>query len=409
MATIRPHNILVSIDIGTTKICTLVAQQLGTDQLEIIGIGQSPSYGLRKGIVVNMGQTIHSIKRAVKEAEIMAGITIESAYIGISGGHIHSISSQGIVPIKRGVVRKSDVSNAIVAARAIPIPEGQQVLHVLPQYFIIDSAEKIYDPVGLHGVRLEVQAHIIMGSITSVQNLVNCCEMAGITVKDIILEQLASAQAVLSKDERTLGVAMIDIGGGTADVALYQQESIRHTMVLPVAGNHFTNDIAIGLCTPLKEAEEIKRTYGLASKELLENDDLIEIEMIQGNKMRIIKRSDLVRIIEPRAQELLSLIYDKLVMHNLLDMMTTGVVLTGGGSLLKGMDSLAQRIFSMPVRIGMPRIAHDIPGSLENPIYATGYGLLLQALKKGCSNINIEGPLLKRIIMSMKSWVSDFF
>jgi len=408
MATLRHHKIIVSIDVGTTKICTLVAQCLGTDQLEIIGIGQAPSHGLRKGVVINVGKTVQSIKRSIKEAEIMAGIIIESAYVGISGGHIHSISSQGVVPIKRGIVRPSDISNAITAARAIPIPEGQQVLHVLPQYFIIDSAEKIHDPLDMQGVRLEVQAHIIMGSVASVQNLINCCEMAGVTVTDIILEQLASASAVLSNDELELGVIVIDIGGGTSDVALYQHGSIRHTMVLPVAGNHFTNDIAIGLHTPLEEAEQLKQTHGLATAQLIESNESIEIEMIQGSDKRTIKCRDLVRIIEPRATELLSIIHEELLKHNLTDIMSTGVVLTGGGSLLKGMDLLAQRIFAVPVRIGMPRIEHDIPGSLSNPMYSTGYGLLLQALKKQ-GIVYADGPLLKRIIMSMKSWVSDFF
>jgi len=407
MATIRSHNILVSIDIGTTKISTLVAQRLSNDQLEIIGIGKAPSQGLRKGIVVNIGQTVRSIKQAVKEAEIMAGLSIESAVIGISGSHIRSMSSQGIVPIKKGRVRQSDVANAIAAARAVPIPEGQQVLHVLPQYFVIDGTEKIADPIGMHGIRLEVQAHIIMGSITSVQNLVNCCETAGIMVTDVMLEQLASARAVLSNDELQLGVAMIDIGGGTSDVAIYQHGSIRHTMVLPIAGNHFTNDIAIGLRTPLEEAEELKQHYGLALAEQCVENKLIEIQRIQGGQTQKIRQYDLTRIIEPRATELLKIIRDELVKHNLIDMMTTGVVLTGGGSLLDGIDVVAQKIFGIPARIGIPRIMNDIPGSLEHPMYSTGYGLLLQALKK--NNNPIDGPILKRIVMSMKSWVSDFF
>jgi len=403
-----PHNILVSVDIGTTKICALVAQRLSNDQFEIIGIGKAPSHGLRKGIVVNVGQTVRSIKQAIKEAELIAGVTIESASIGISGSHIRSICSQGVVPIKKGIVHKSDVANALAAARAVPIPEDQQVLHVIPQYFIIDSTEKIHDPVGMHGVRLEVQAHIIMGSISSVQNLVTCCQTAGINVTDIILEQLASASAVLSKDEVELGVAMIDIGGGTSDVAVYQHGSIRQTMVLPVAGNHFTNDIAIGLRTPMEQAEMLKLTEGLAYLKLVDSTRTIEIEMIQGTQMRTIKQADLVRIIEPRAKELLHLIHEDLIKNNAMDMITTGIVLTGGGSLLKGMDMLAQKIFNVPVRIGMPKVENDIPGSLDNPMYATGYGLLIQTQKSDCLQF-ADGPMLKRIIISMKSWVSDFF
>ena len=264
MAKVFADRVVVSIDVGTTKICVLVAHVLDKDHIEILGVGKAPSDGLRKGVVVDIQKTIASIKAAVKEAELMADVTINTAAVGISGGHIQSTNSHGMVAIKHGEVKESDVANVMNAARAFAIPEGMQMLHVLPQFFIIDSREKVQNPVGMHGIRLEVQAHVIMGAIASVQNLVKCCEMAGVKVTDIILEQLASAEAVLCDDEREIGVAMLDIGGGTSDLAVYQNGNIRHTFVLPVAGNHFTNDVAVGLRTTIKDAERVKKEYGLA-------------------------------------------------------------------------------------------------------------------------------------------------
>ncbi|HSW73898.1 MAG TPA: cell division protein FtsA [Candidatus Limnocylindria bacterium] len=412
MGKLFSDRIVTAIDIGTTKICVIIAQHLDNGRVEILGIGKSPSDGLRKGVVVDVGKTIYSIKTAVKEAELMAGFAIESAYIGISGGHIQSLNSQGIVPIKRGEIRLTDIENVMSAARAIPIPEGQQILHVLPQYFVIDGHERVHYPLGMHGIRLEVNTHIILGAIASVQNLVKCCEMAGIKVKDIILEQLASAQAVLSPDERELGIAVLDIGGGTSDLALYQHGNIRHTMVLPVAGNHFTNDVAVGLRTTLKEAERIKHAYGYAALELLEKDELIEIEMVQGNQKHIVCVSELVGILEPRARELLVLVHKEITKHKLQPFMPAGLVLTGGSSLLRGMHDVAHKIFDIPVRIGHVRVTYDLPESLSSPMYATGYGLILYAVQqmhKELPGDTTQGPLSKRIAARMKSWVSDFF
>ncbi|MFC1842198.1 cell division protein FtsA [Candidatus Dependentiae bacterium] len=410
MAKVFSGRVITAIDVGTTKICVLVASQLDKDHIEIIGVGKAPSDGLKKGVVVDIARTVKSIKRAVKEAEIMSGHTIESAYVGISGGHIKSVNSSGAVPIKNGQVKQSDVTNVLEAAKAVPIKEGQQILHVLPQYFAIDSGDKLHDPVGMHGIRLEVQAHIITGGVSSVQNLIKCVESAGVKVKDIILEQLASAAAVLSDDERQLGVGVLDIGGGTADLALYQHGSIRHTMVLPVAGNHFTNDIAIGLRTTLSDAERIKKMHGIASLSLILEDELIEVEEVQGLSKRFISLSDLVSIIEPRARELLSIVHHEIATRELSTFVTSGFVITGGGSLLKGIEKVAQDTFAMPVRIGPPRLQFGISESLDSPIYATGYGMLLYALKKQAEHFNaIEGPVVKRVFLRMKSWVSDFF
>jgi len=410
MAKVFANRVITAIDVGTTKICVLVANQLDKDNIEIIGVGKAPSDGLKKGVVVDIARTVKSIKSAIKEAEIMSGQNIESAYIGISGGHIQSVNSSGAVPIKTGQVRKSDVKNVLEAAKAVPIKEGQQVLHVLPQYFVIDGGDNLHDPISMHGIRLEVKAHIITGAIASVQNLVKCCEATGVKVKDIILEQLASASAVLSEDERQLGVGVLDIGGGTADLALYQHGSIRHTMVLPVAGNHFTNDIAIGLRTTIDDAEKTKKLYGVASKSLIDEDELIEIEEVQGGSKRFVKLSDLVSIIEPRAHELLLIVRDEIITNQLQQFVTSGIVITGGGSLLKGIDILGEEIFDMPVRIGPPRLQFGVSESLDSPIYATGYGMLLYALKKHAESYNaISGPVVKRVFLRMKSWVSDFF
>jgi len=411
MAKLITGKTIVSIDVGTTKICVLVCQTLDNGACEIIGMGKSPSDGLRKGVVVDIAKTVMSIKNAVKEAELMAGMPIESASVGISGGHIHSCNSHGVVPLKNGQITAQDVANVLAAARAIPVPEGQQILHVLPQYFIIDGHERVQDPLGMHGIRLEVQAHIILGSIASVQNLVTCVESSGVKVSDIILEQLASADAVLSPDERQLGVAVLDIGGGTSDLALYQQGSIRHTMVLPLAGTHFTNDVAVGLRTTLKDAERIKKEHGMASLNLLGHDELLEVDTVYGEQKQHINKADLVAILEARAVEILTLVHQDITKHHLEPMMSTGLVLTGGGSLLPGIKEVAEQIFKVPVRIGHPRVSYIFPESLESPIYATGYGLLVHMMnrREHDSMDSLTGPLFKRILVRMKSWVSDFF
>ncbi len=410
MARLIKENVITAIDIGTTKICVLIARKMG-DQIEIIGIGKSPSHGLSKGVVVDVAKTISSITHAVKEAEMMANMPIESAYIGISGAHISSINSAGMVTIKQGQIKQSDVDGVLDAAKAIAIPEGRQILHVLPQYFVIDGTDQVQDPIGMHGVRLEVQAHIIMGAVSSVQNLVNCCQSAGISVNDIILEQLASADAVLSEDERELSVGIIDIGGGTSDVAFYKNSAVRHTMVFPVAGNHVTTDIAIGLRITKIEAERIKKRYGSAMRSLVESEELIEVEMMQGEDLQVVRLSDLVFIIESRMRELFNLVNNEIHRHQLQKFMTNGIVLTGGGSLLTGARQLAEEIFDCPVRIGKPRVLFDLVETLQSPLYATGYGLLVHVMRneKKIKMHLSEEPLTRRVFERMKLWVSDFF
>ena len=410
MAKVFSDRTIVAIDVGTTKICVLIAEVLGDDQIAIVGVGRAPSEGLKKGVVVNIGQTVNSIKMAVKEAELMAGMSISSAYIGISGSHIHSMNSQGAVPIKRGAVRVADIDNAIAAAQAIPIPEDQHILHVLPQYFSVDRHDHIIDPLGLHGVRLEVRTHIITGATSSVHNLVSCCEQAGVQVRDIILEPLASAHAVLSPDEQELGAGILDIGGGTSDFAVYQMGTIRHTMVIPVAGTQFTRDIAVGLRTTLEDAEAIKKEHAAAHPCMIDGLMKLEIAQVQGNEHQLVEHKYLVNIVNARAEELLTMVKVELDKFDIRQYMAAGLVLTGGGALLAGLDKLADEMLDMPVRIGIPKITFQMPISLKSPIYATAYGLLLCAVHKNNAHaVSAEGPLIKRVFTSMKSWVSDFF
>ncbi len=406
-----PENIIAAIDIGTTKICVLVAQQLDNENFEIVGIGRAPSIGLARGVVVDILPAMHSIKTALKEAELMAGLSIESAYIGISGAHINSLTSQGMVAVKHGEVRAYDIAQVLAAARATPIPEGQHIIHVLPQFYTIDSHHHVRDPLGMYGVRLEAQVHIITGALASVQNLIRCCEMAGVKVRDIILEPLASADAVLSVDEKELGVALLDIGGGTSDLALYQQGSVRYTHIFPIAGNLFTNDIALCLRTTLKDAERIKKEHGLVYRPFLTHDVALDVELVYGNALQEIGQYELVAILESRAQELLMLLKREIEEHHLETFIHSGLVLTGGGSLLTGIQELAQDMLQIPVRIGRPHVPPAFRETLENPIYATGYGLLVQAVKKNkhAPLGHLSGPIMSRVFSRMKSWVLDFF
>ncbi|MBI2352870.1 cell division protein FtsA [Candidatus Dependentiae bacterium] len=405
------HSLITSIDIGTTKISVLIAQKLSDDQIVILGIGKAPSYGLDKGVVVDIEKTVESIKQAVKEAELMAGCLVTSAYIGISGSHIQSFNTHGAVPIKRSQVQPADIKAVLETAQAISIEEGQKILHALPQYFRIDGKDRIANPLGLHGVRLDAAVHIITGSVASMQNLIACCELAGITIKDIVLEQLASAAGVLNSDELALGVGMLDIGGGTSDFAIYQDGTIRYTKVVPIAGNYFTKDLAIGLQTTVQEAERIKREYGDVSMAFESQDKEFEIAAVYGNAVYNINKQKIDYILHARAFELFKILQKDIQDSSLSSMMTTGLVLTGGGSLLKGIDKLASSILSLSVRRGEPRTSSLSFDSLQNPIYATGYGLLKYALQKNrqAHFENLEGPIAKRIFAKMKTWVENFF
>lgn len=405
------HSLMTSIDIGTTKISVLIAQKISDDQIVIIGIGKAPSYGLEKGVVVDIAKTVDSIKQAVKEAELMAGCSITSAYIGVSGSHIQSFNTHGVVPIKRSQVQSSDIQAVLATAQAVSIEEGQKILHALPQYFIIDGKERVSNPLKLHGVRLEAEVHVITGSIASMQNLITCCELAGVTVKDIVLEQLASAEGVLSSDEQILGVGVLDIGGGTSDFAVYQEGSIRYTKVLPIAGNHFTKDLAVGLHATLQDAERIKRDFGNVAHILHPHMEELEIESVHGSVIHKVSKQHVDYILHARALELFKMLQKDIQKSSMFSMMTAGLVITGGGSLLQGIDELAGNVLSLPIRIGKPRMQDNSLDTLLNPIYATGYGLLQYALSKNklVSFENMDGPIGRRVFAKMKTWVDKFF
>lgn len=403
-------DIVVSIDIGTTKVCVIVARKKIDETVEIIGVGKAPSHGLKKGVVVDINKTVESIKAAVQEAELVSGYQIELATIGISGSHIRAFNSYGAVPLKHQEVRDSDIARVLEAAQAIAIPEGQQILHVLPQYFCLDGHEHIQNPLGMAGIRLEAQVHIITGSVSSVQNLISCCQLAGVKVQDVVLEQLASARSVLTADERELGVGILDIGGGTSDFAIYQNGGIRQTFVIPIAGNHFTNDLAIGLQTTLGEAERVKKESGIYQSRV-PGAQLMAVKKIYENEVQLISQTQLAYVLHPRAQELFSIVKREIIQSKLSPFMATGLVLTGGSSLLGGIDAVARDVLNMPVRLGAPKTGHVLPESLDNPVYATGYGLLLHAFDHRTQTpIDLEkSGSVTKVLYRMRSWIGDFF
>ncbi len=371
----RRDDLLVGLDIGTTKICAIVAERT-ENGVEIVGIGTHPSHGLRKGVVVDIDSTVRSIKHAVEEAELMADCEITSVYAGIAGGHIRGFNSHGVVAVKDGEVSNHDVKRVIDAAKAVAIPMDREVIHVIPQEFIIDDQDGIREPLGMHGVRLESHVHIVTAAVTSAQNIVKCANQAGLNVQDIVLEPLASAQAVLGDDERQLGVCMIDIGGGTTDIAVFAEGSIKTTAVLALGGYHLSNDVAVGLRTPFDEAERIKKKFGVASARYLSSDDVLTVPSVGGRKPREISRKILCEIIEPRVEEILSLARQEITKAGLEKEIPSGIVLTGGASALDGIAELAEEIFESPVRLGMPTRVGGLQDVVRNPMYATGVGLV---------------------------------
>ncbi len=404
-------NIIVGLDIGTSKVVAIVGEVRQDDEIEIIGIGSHPSRGLKKGVVVNIESTVQSIQRAVEEAELMAGIEIDSVFAGIAGSHISSLNSHGIVPIKDGEVSHSDVERVIDAARAVAIPADQKILHILPQEFIIDNQEGIHDPVGMSGVRLEARVHMVTGAVSAAQNIIKCVRRCGLEVEDLILEQLASSYSVLEDDEKDLGVCLVDIGGGTTDIAVFTGGSIRHTAVIPIAGDQVTNDIAVALRTPTQHAEEIKLKYACALTQLASPDETIEVPSIGDRPPRRLSRQTLAEVVEPRYEELLTLIQMELRRSGYEDLVAGGVVLTGGSSKMEGLIDLAEEVFHMPVRLGIPQYVTGLVDVVRNPIHATGVGLLLF----GHRNRAVRVPELsgnggmKSVWNRMKSWFQGNF
>ncbi|OPY64990.1 MAG: Cell division protein FtsA [Syntrophorhabdaceae bacterium PtaU1.Bin034] len=406
---------LVSLDVGSTKICVVVAK-IVDDKVNIAGIGSYPSTGLRKGVVVNIDSTVTSIKKALEEAELMAGIKIGGCLAGIAGSHIKSFNSNGVVAVKDKEVRKDDIARALDAAKAVPIPADRDILHVIPQEYIVDDQDGIKDPVGMSGVRLEVKVHIVTGSIASAQNIVKCCYLGGLSVDDLILGQLASAEAVLTPEEMEIGVAVVDIGGGTSDIAVYANGSIRDTSILPLGGNHITNDIAIGLRTPIEEAEKIKKKFGCALSKMVGANETIEVPSVGGRKPRTLMRKTLADIIEPRVEEILSLIHEEIRKSGYEKLLASGIVLTGGCANLEGIVELAEGIFSLPVRKGNPIGIGGLVDVVNNPIYATGVGLILHGLqedkwKKGGyeKRETLRKLLDKRLLKKVKELFKEIF
>jgi cell division protein FtsA len=377
MAKKTERNLIVGLDIGTSKVAAIVGELASDGSLEIIGIGSTPSRGLKKGVVVNLESTVQSIQRAIEEAELMAGCQIKSVFAGIAGSHIRSLNSHGIVAIKDKEVTQYDIDRVIDSARAVAIPADQKILHILPQEFVIDLQGGIKEPIGMSGIRLEAKVHMVTGSVSASQNIIKCIRRCGLEVEDLVLEQLASCNAVLTEDEKDLGVLLCDIGGGTTDIAIYADGAIKHTAVIPVAGDQVTNDIAVALRTPTVNAEEIKRKYACALTQLADVDGSIEVPSIGDRSPRKISAQNLAEIIEPRYEELLLLVQAELRRSGYEDAIATGIVLTGGSSKVMGLIDLAEEIFHMPVRMGGPQNVTGLTEVVKNPIHSTGVGLLI--------------------------------
>ncbi|HIF98872.1 MAG TPA: cell division protein FtsA [Myxococcales bacterium] len=409
----RNNELIVGLDIGTTKICAIVAEETETG-LDVVGIGTHPSSGLRKGVVIDIDATVASIKHAVEEAELMADCEITSVYAGIAGGHIRAFNSHGVVAVKDGEVHEIDVKRVIDAAKAVAIPMDREVIHVIPQEFIIDDQDGIREPLGMSGVRLEAKIHIVTAAVTSAQNIVKCCNKAGLNVIDIVLEPLASAEAVLSSDERDLGVCMVDIGGGTTDIAVFADGSIKQTSVLGLGGYHLSNDIAVGLRTPFDEAERIKKKFGIAAARYLAGDDIITVPSVGGRRPREVSRKILCEIIEPRVEEVLTLAHQELMRSGLENRIPSGVVLTGGASALAGLPELAEEIFEAPVRQGLPTHIGGLQDVVRSPMYSTGVGLVLYGLSQNRaqnqSRFRIrDESIFGRVRQRMRDWFYSEF
>jgi cell division protein FtsA len=404
-------DLIVGLDIGTSKVVAIVCEVTDGQQVEIVGIGTHPSRGLKKGVVVNIESTVQSIQRAVEEAELMAGCEIHSVYAGIAGSHIRSLNSHGIVAIRDEEVTASDVERVIDAARAVAIPADQKILHILPQEFIIDKQEGIKEPIGMSGVRLEAKVHMVTGAVSAAQNISKCVRRCGLEVDDIILEQLASSYAVLTDDEKELGVCLIDIGGGTTDIAIFTDGSIRHTAVIPIAGDQVTNDIAVALRTPTQFAEEIKIKYGCALTQLANPDETIEVPGVGDRPSRRLVRQTLAEVIEPRYEELFSLIQAELRRSGFENLIAAGIVMTGGSSKMDGVIELAEEVFHMPVRLGLPQHISGLVDVVRNPIHATGVGLLLYGHQQRYSKMpQVKmGSGVKGIWDRMKGWFQGNF
>ncbi|EAS47279.1 cell division protein FtsA [marine gamma proteobacterium HTCC2207] len=406
MASANEENMIVGLDIGTSKIVAIVGSIGERGELEIIGTGSYPSSGLKKGVVVNIEATVNSIQRAIEEAELMAGCSIHSVYAGIAGSHIRSLNSHGIVAIRDREVQELDVDRVLDAARAVAIPADQEILHVLSQEFIIDNQEGVHEPIGMSGVRLEAKVHLVTCAANAAQNIKKCIRRCGLEVEDVVLEQLASSDAVLTEDEKQLGVALVDIGGGTSDIAIYTEGAIRYTGVIPIAGDQVTNDIAMALRTPTPHAEELKIKYACALAKLARPEETVKVPSVGDREARDLSRQSLAEVVEPRYDELFTLIQAEIRRSGFEELIAAGVVLTGGTSKMEGVVELAEEIFHMPVRIGTPVNIKGLSDVVNNPIYSTGVGLLhfgAQAQRKQSAGDTVKGPS-QSWFSKLKNW-----
>jgi cell division protein FtsA len=413
MAVAKDKRMIVGLDIGTSKVVAIVGAIGENGRIEVVGIGSHPSKGMKKGVVVNIESTVQSIQRAIEEAELMAGCQIHSVYAGIAGSHIRSLNSHGAVPIREREVVPADLERVIDAAQAVAIPADQRMLHVLPQEYVIDSQEGIREPLGMSGVRLEAKVHLVTCAVNAAQNIEKCIRRCGLEVEEIILEQLASSHAVLTDDERELGVCLVDIGGGTTDIAIFTEGAIRHTGVIPIAGDQVTNDIAMALRTPTHHAEEIKIKYACALTQLTGSSETVKVPSVGDRPPRDLSRQALAEVVEPRYDELFTLIQAELRRSGYEDLIPAGVVLTGGTAKMEGVVELAESIFHMPVRVGAPSAGYGLSDILRNPIYATAVGLLCYGARQtepvrgrdAARSAGVEGGWWPRL----KAWLQDNF
>ncbi|MBI2893041.1 MAG: cell division protein FtsA [Deltaproteobacteria bacterium] len=411
----RREEIVVGLDIGTTKVCCVVGQATD-DGIDIIGIGSHPSKGLRKGVVVNIEQTVASIQRAVEEAEQMAGVEISTVYAGIAGGHIKGFNSSGVVAVRDKEIGAHDVDRVLDAAKAIAIPVDREVVHALPQEFIVDNQDGIHEPVGMNGVRLEAKVHIVTGSVSSAQNIVKCAQRCDLTVADIVLEQLASSYGVLSEDEKEIGVALVDIGGGTTDIVLFVDGSVMHTAVIPLGGLNLTQDIATGLRTPIAEAEAIKQKHGCALTSLVDPEEEIEVPSVGGRPARSIKRRVLCEIVEPRVEEIFQLVRAEIANTGYHDLLASGAVITGGATIMEGMPEMAEDVLGLPVRRASPTGIGGLADVVKNPMYATAVGLVMYGAneQRGKPSVRVTRPggedrVVSKIGRRVSDWLREVF
>jgi cell division protein FtsA len=404
-------NLIVGLDIGTAKIAAIVGEITPDGHLEIIGMGSHASRGLKKGVVVNIDSTVGAIQRALEEAELMADCKIRDVYTGIAGSHIKGFNSHGMVAIKDKEVTQMDVERVIETAKAVSIPTDQQILHILNQEFIIDGQEDVREPLGMSGVRLEVKVHIVTGAVSAAQNIMKCVRRCGLEVRDLILQPLASATAVLSEDEKDLGVCLVDVGGGTTDVAVFSEGAIRHTAVIPIAGDQITNDIAMALRTPTKDAEDLKRGYGCALRQLADAQQMIEVPGVGDRGPRQMSRQTLAEVIEPRVEELYSLVQAELRRSGFEDLLSSGVVITGGCSQMQGMVELGEEVFHMPVRLGIPDYKGGLAEVVRNPRFSTGVGLLLIGMQQQQRRelVKLQSGSFQSVLGRMRNWFQGNF